>query len=115
MAQNSFICRSMLRLRRAVRGSRTLIALTEFSSKERESEGVALEGEFRIVARAFVAEEGVGAVEFVPGKVCAGGVESCLDFSAAFERDVRILPAPNHQKLALNFRNPIERVVIHTS
>ena len=49
-----------------------------------------MEGELGVVAVAFVAHEGVGAIELVPREMGAGGDEGGLDFLAAFEGDVRV-------------------------
>lgn len=68
-------------------------------------------GEFGVVAVAFVAEEGVGAVELVPGEGGIRGGESGVDFGAAFAGDVRVLAAPDHHELAFDVGNAGERVV----
>ena len=78
-----------------------------------DGEGVALLREDGIVARAFIPNEGVGAVEFVPLKKGPSGFERRVDDEAAFERDVGVLASPVHEKLALNLGYAIEGVVVH--
>ena len=76
-----------------------MIAFGEFAAEEIYGEAVALQRELGIIAGAFVAEEGVGAVELVPREIRAGGGEGGVDFGAAFSGDVRVLAAPDHEQL----------------
>ena len=87
--------------------------LSEFAAEEVDGHAVAGEGEFGIVAVAFVAKEGVGAVEFVPRKICAGGGEGGVNFGAAFGGYVRVLAAPDHEQLGLYFRDAGKGAVVH--
>lgn len=89
------------------------VAGAEFAAEEVEREAVATQGELRVVAQALVAQEGVGAVEFVPGEMGAGGVQRGLDFEAAFKRNVWILAAPDHEEFALDLAEAVEAVVVH--
>src|SRR5207237_2725852 len=67
----------------------------------------------RIVARAFVAHEGVGGVELVPGEARAHLFQARLNKVAALQRNVGILPPPNVQQLALDVAGAGERIVVH--
>ena len=62
-------------------------------------------------AETLVAEEGVGAVEFVPREVRAGGSQSGLDTEAALERHMGVLAAPDQEEFAGDFGDPVEAVV----
>ena len=69
--------------------------------------------EFRVVAVAFIAEEGVCAVEFVPREVRARGSECGVNFGAAFAGHVRVLASPDHEEFAGDLRNAVERIIGH--
>ena len=73
-----------------------------------QHQALAMVFEFRIVAVAFVAHEGVCSVDFKPLVVCSDLVEARFDLHAAFERDVRVLASEDHQQLALNVLGPLE-------
>jgi hypothetical protein len=81
--------------------------------EEVEGEAVERVGEFGVVAWAFVAREGVGAIDFVPTDAQAELVEAREDFHAAFGGDVRVLAAPDHEELAADLGGASERVVGH--
>ena len=55
-----------------------------------------------IIARAFVAHEGVRRVELMPGKSRADFLQPRLEQVAAFQRDMRVLPSPDVQQFALD-------------
>ena len=86
----------MLRFLRAggFRGGQ--ITFAELAFEQFQRHGVGLQGEGGIVARAFVAEEGVLAVEFVPGKIGARIGQGMVHDCPALARNVRVLAAPNH-------------------
>lgn len=86
----------MLRFLRAARFGRWEITFAELAFEQFQRHGVGLHGEGGIVARAFVAEEGVLAVEFVPGKISAGIGQGVVHDCPALARTVRVLAAPNH-------------------
>ena len=70
-----------------------------------------MQSERRIVARAFVAQEGVLRVELVPGEVHVFLFERFVNFLSAFPRHVRILPAPEHEQLGFDVDRTRKRVV----
>jgi hypothetical protein len=80
--------------------------------KEIQDEGPALQGQRRIVARAYIAKERVSRIEFVPGEVCAGFVETGFDEISPFERDMWVLPPPDMQQLAFDLGGPVQRIVV---
>ena len=90
------------------------VTLAEAAMEEVEGEAVEIEGELGIVAWAFVAEEGMGSVDLVPGVLDVDLVEAGMDLHAAFEGDVGILAAPGHEELSLDVFGALERVVVHT-
>src|SRR5439155_21466413 len=55
-----------------------------------------------IVARTFIAHEGVGGVELVPGEARTHFFQARLNKVAALERNVRVLPSPNMKQLAFD-------------
>jgi len=77
-----------------------------------EGEVKTLEGQYRIVSRAFVADESVGRVNFVPRVVEVDFLEAGADLVAAFEGDVRILTSKNHEEVAFDFCCASEGVVV---
>ena len=81
--------------------------------EEIEDQTVETVGEFGVVAKAFVAHEGVGAVDLLPGETGAKFVEAGEDGHAAFGGDVGVLSAPDHEELALDFGGALEGVVVH--
>ena len=81
--------------------------------EEIEDEAVEAVGEFGVVADAFVAHEGVGSVDLVPGEASAEFVEAGEDGHAAFGGDVGVLAAPDHEELAFDFGGALEGVVVH--
>ena len=60
---------------------------------------------------AFVADEGVLAVEFMPGEVHVQFAERVVDLLPTFERHVRVLFAPEHEQFAFDVLGADERVV----
>src|SRR5260221_2565316 len=75
------------------------IAHAEAAVEQFEDKAVAQMRQGRVVARPLVAHEGMRAVEFVPGVMAADLFQPLTDQGAAFERDVRVLPAPDHHQL----------------
>ena len=59
--------------------------------------------ERRIVARPFVAHKGMGAIHLDPLEVGVDLVETRLYLHATLQRNMRILPSPDVQQLALDF------------
>ncbi len=90
---------------------RGLVAFAQLSVEEVEYEAVEAEGEFWVVADAFVAHEGVGAVDLVPGEACAEFIEAREDGHAAFGGDVGVLATPDHEEFTLDVFRAIEGVV----
>ena len=80
--------------------------------KEFEGEVEALESQYGIVAWAFVANEGVGRVDFVPGVVEVGFFLAGADLVAAFEGDVGILTAENHEELAFDVGGSFKGAIV---
>lgn len=89
------------------------VSLREFTAEELDGHAEREVGEFGVVAVTFVAEEGVGGVEFVPREIRAGGGERGVNLGAAFGGNVRVLTTPDHEELAFDFRNTVEGVVVH--
>ena len=89
------------------------ITVTEFSTKEGDAHAERKVGQFGIVTVALVAQECVGSIEFMPGKVGAGG-ERRIDPRPSLRRDMGILAPEDHEQLSLDFAHPIERIVIHS-
>jgi len=58
-----------------------------------------------------LAQEGVLAVELVPGEVHAVVHQRVVDHAAALGRHVRVLPAPEHAQLALDLAGAHKRFV----
>ena len=79
--------------------------------EEIEDESVETVGEFGVVADAFVAHEGMGSVDLVPAELLFEFIEAGEDGHAAFERNVGVLAAPDHEKFALNVFCALERIV----
>ena len=79
--------------------------------KKFQGHRVTLQGQGGIVSRSFVAQESVLSIELVPGEVEVFLAERVVDFLPTFERHVRVLAAPKHQQLALDFTGACERVV----
>ncbi len=71
--------------------------------------------EHRVVARSLVPEKGMGGVEFQPLVMRARLFECSVDLPASFKGDVRILPAPHHEELAVDraFFRPFEGIIRH--
>ena len=65
-----------------------------------ESLGQALRGQRWIVTWAFIAQERVGPVHFVPSEVQAGLVEASPNSGTALQGNMGILPAPEEQEFA---------------
>jgi len=80
--------------------------------EEFEGEIEALEGHDGIVAWAFVADESVGCVDFVPRVVEVCFLKAGADLVAAFQWYVRILATENHEELAFYFFCPHKGVVV---
>jgi hypothetical protein len=89
------------------------VAFGELAVEEVEDEAVEAVGEFGVVADAFVAHEGVGAVDLVPAEARAELVEAGEHLHAAFEGDVRVLAAPDHEEFAVDVGGALEGVVVH--
>ena len=70
--------------------------------KQLKRQTQALERESRIVTRAFIAQECVRSVHLVPGEQRANLFETSFDQIPAFEGNMRILPPPDVQQLAVN-------------
>ena len=58
--------------------------------------------EYRIIAGPFISQKGVGAIELDPLVICAGLLKRLVNLHAPLERNVRILPSPDQQKLCLH-------------
>ena len=75
-----------------------------------------MEGEFWVIAGAFVAQKGVGAVDLVPAVAEVGFgarfVEAGEDLAAGFEGDVRVLAAPDYEEFGADFGGAGEGVVM---
>src|ERR1700722_9475144 len=67
----------------------------QFAVKDREHHVLELMFQFRIVAITFIAHKSVSAVDLDPLVIGSHLVEPSEDLSSSFERDVRILPAPD--------------------
>jgi hypothetical protein len=89
------------------------VAFAQLAVEEIEDQAVQTVSKFRVVAQAFVAHEGVCAVDVVPGETCTQLVETGEDLHTSFRGDVWILTAPNHEQLAFNFRGALKGVVMH--
>src|ERR1051325_113387 len=76
-----------------------------------EHEAVAQVRQRRVKARSLVAHEGVGPVELVPSVGGANLFQLLPDQDAPLERDVRVLPAPDHQQFALDVAGALKAVV----
>jgi len=79
--------------------------------EEIEDKAVEGIGKFGVVTEAFVAHEGVGSVDLVPAELFLELVETGEDGHAAFEGDVRVLAAPDHEELAVDVCGAVEGVV----
>lgn len=55
-------------------------------------------GEFRIVAVAFVPQEGVPGIHFKPGKDHTGVDQGISDIQLAFGGKMQVLPTPDHHQ-----------------
>ena len=62
---------------------------------------------------AFVTHERVLAVELVRGEIQTGIGHRVVDDRAPFARHMRVLPAPDHQHLGLDFLDAVQRIVFH--
>jgi hypothetical protein len=89
------------------------VSFGQLAVEEVEDEAVEAVGEFGIVAEAFVAHESVGSVDLVPAEAGAKFVESGEDLHAAFEGDVGVLTAPDHEEFPLDVFGALEGVVVH--
>jgi hypothetical protein len=89
------------------------VSFGQLAVEEVEDEAVEAVGEFGIVAEAFVAHEGVGPVDLVPAEAGAEFVEAGEDLHAAFEGDVGVLSAPDHEEFAVDVFGALEGVVVH--
>ena len=90
-----------------------LVTFSELPTKQTKGELVAGERELGIITITFVAQERVRSIHFVPREIGPRRVEGGVDFHPPLQRHMRVLPSPNHQELAFDFRNPIERVILH--
>ena len=79
--------------------------------KQLEHQTLAKICERGVIAVAFVAQERVRPVDFHPLKINAGFIQSGSDAVTAFQRHVRVLPAPNMQQFAFYFTCPLQRIV----
>jgi hypothetical protein len=79
--------------------------------EEIEDQAVEGVGEFGVIADAFVAHEGVGSVDLVPAELLFEFVEAGEDGHAAFEGDMRVLAAPDHEEFAFDVFRAFEGVV----
>src|SRR5688572_6813593 len=87
------------------------IALAQLAQEDVDDERVAGQRQLRVVARALVSHERVGAVELVPGEIHPRLVETPLEQAPTLGWDVRILTAPDHEQLALDVAGAREAVV----
>lgn len=90
-----------------------MIPFAELAFEEADGHLITLEGESWVVAVAFITQEGVLAVELVPGEVNASLEHGLIDQGTAFIGHVRVLPAPDHHHLAAHFRHAVEGVILH--
>ena len=67
------------------------VAFTELAFEEFQRQAVGFQRQFGIVAMALVAEEGMLAVELMPGEMQSGLLHRGVDCPPAFERHMRIL------------------------
>src|SRR5262245_620819 len=84
--------------------------LSQIASEQVEGQAVAQPGQRRVVARPLVTHEGVLTIEFMPGVQHPGPVQGIVDGATALNRDVRVLPAPDHQQLAPDLAAARQRV-----
>jgi hypothetical protein len=89
------------------------VAFAEFALEELEDQRVAEIGEGGVVAGAFIAHEGVLAVEFVPGVMQIRVSHGVVNNPPAFAGDVGVLAAEDHQHLAFDFGDAVEGIVFH--
>jgi hypothetical protein len=97
----------------AAQRSGVVVAIAEAAVEEVEDKGHDAVGQVGVVAEAFVAQEGVGSVDLDPAHPSFDAVEAGLDLEAAFEGDVGILAAPDHEEFALDVGGAGEGVVLH--
>src|ERR1700722_12071679 len=89
------------------------VSLGQLAVEEVEDEAVETVSELGVVAEAFVAHEGVGAVDLAPAEAGVKFVEAGEDLHAAFKGDVGVLTAPDHEEFALDVFGALEGVVVH--
>lgn len=89
------------------------IAIAQLALEEIYRHAHAEPREHRIVTRSLVADKGVRAVEFVPGKVQIEFAHALVDDCAAFRRNMRILLAPDHHHLTFDIAGTFERIILH--
>src|SRR5579871_4151256 len=88
------------------------IARAELAMEQLEREAVADAGDGGIVARTFIAHEGVRGVELVPREGEPGARHRIVDEPSPCLRDVRILASEDHQHLARDVGHACERIVM---
>ena len=109
-----FVCRSVTGLDRPTVSGHFLLALPKPAVEQIQHVSEALARELGVVAVALVTAERMLAVHFHPREAGSGVFESGVDALAALTRDMRILAAPDHQQLAANLPDPVQRVIVHT-
>ena len=109
-----FVCRSVTGLDRPTVSGHFLLALSKPAVEQIQHVSEALARELGVVAVALVTAERMLAVHFHPREAGSRVFESGVDALAALTRDMRILAAPDHQQLAANLPDPVQRVIVHT-
>ena len=84
------------------------VATVEAAVEQFEGEVHAETGEHGIVARAFVAQEGVLAVDLDPLEIDSGFFQTGVDPDPAFERHMGILPTPDVEEFSMDFARAFE-------
>src|SRR5215469_1663219 len=92
-----------------------LQAKCQFAVKDREHHVLELMFQFWVVAVTFIAHKSVGAVDLDPLVAGSNFVEASEDLPSSFERDVRVLSAPNVEQFTLDLRSAGQRVILLAS
>src|ERR1043165_3697080 len=87
------------------------IAFAEFSFEQFKHHRIADLRQRRIVARAFIAQERMLRIEFVPRKSFVGSIQRSVNRGAAFNGDVGVLAPPDHQQFGIDLIDTVERIV----
>src|SRR6266853_1330049 len=90
------------------------IAIAQSAMKEIKDQSIELICQLRLIADTFIAHERMSAVHLMPTELRVHLIQSGQHPHPAFQRDVRVLSAPDHQQLAIDVLRTLQRIVLHS-